>query len=322
LNESDLLLDVGGITFSDGREKYLPFNILSIWPAMILGVPVIKLAQAVGPFHNPWNRFNAKLFLMPCKHVFARGEKTAEFLEDLGYPKERTDTVADVAFLYSPDFSLSHENDERVKELIQKIKSCGKEIVVFTPSILVETQSTKMGLDYAGKFFDVIKDLGTEKYHYVFIPNATREGSEETHNNDLLTLERMRSQAEQGVLPADMRSAVEWVTYDINTFSIRAIIATANVLVTSRYHAMISGLCLAVPTVVIGWGHKYKETMDYFGLGNYSLDFGNDQMHLTEIVRDALAKQAAIHQQILKNEGVVHQKAEIQFDFIKRELSK
>ena len=26
---SDLLLDIGGITFSDGREKYLPFNILT-----------------------------------------------------------------------------------------------------------------------------------------------------------------------------------------------------------------------------------------------------------------------------------------------------
>ena len=35
LAESDVLLDIGGITFSDGREKYLPFNILSIWPAML-----------------------------------------------------------------------------------------------------------------------------------------------------------------------------------------------------------------------------------------------------------------------------------------------
>jgi len=55
LSTSDLLLDIGGITFSDGREKFLPFNILTIWPAMILNVPVIKMAQAVGPFKHPIN---------------------------------------------------------------------------------------------------------------------------------------------------------------------------------------------------------------------------------------------------------------------------
>jgi len=322
LNESDLLLDVGGITFSDGREKYLPFNILSIWPAMIMGVPVVKLAQAVGPFQHFLNRINAKLFLMPCRHIFARGEKSAQFLEDLGYPKEKTDTVADVAFLYSPEFSLSNENETRVADLLKKIKTTRKQIVVFSPSILVETQSTKLNLDYFGKFFDVVKSLGTQRYHFIVIPNATREGSEKTHNNDLLALERMRAQAASGALPAGALEAIEWVNYDVNTASIRAIISVANVLVTSRFHAMISGLSLAVPTVVIGWGHKYKETMDYFGLGKYSLDFGDSQMDLTAVVREALEKQVAIHRQIAQNIGAVKDKSEMQFAFIKRELSK
>ena len=322
LDESDLLLDVGGITFSDGREKYLPFNILTIWPAMIMNVPVIKLAQAVGPFHHFVNRISAKLFLMPCRHIFARGEKTADFLKELGYPREQTDIVADVAFLYAQSFSLSHENEERVADLLKRIKNTKKQIVVFTPSILVENQSTKLGLDYSGKFFEVIKDLGTDNYHFVFMPNATREGSEKTHNNDLLTIERMRTAAENGALPAEMLEAVDWINYDINTSSIRTIVSTANILVTSRYHAMISGLCLAVPTVVIGWGHKYKETMDYFGLGEYSLDFGNSQINLTEIVKGALEQQETIHKQIKRNIEKVNKKAEIQFDFIQRELSK
>ncbi|MEW6651600.1 MAG: hypothetical protein AB1453_15600, partial [Chloroflexota bacterium] len=72
---------------------------------------------------------------------------------------------------------------------------------------------------------------------------------------------------------------------------------------------------------VIGWGHKYKETMDYFGLGKYSLDFGDSQMDLTAIVRDALENQNAIHKQILLNVETVNRKAQIQFSFIKQELS-
>ena len=143
-----MLLDIGGITFSDGREKYLPFNILSIWPAMLLGVPVVKLAQAVGPFNDPLNRFLAKIFLFRCAHIFARGEKTAEFLRQFNYPSEKFDTVADIAFLYEPEFSLSTENEDRVSSLIQRMEAAkkqGKKIVVFSPSILVESESRKHG---------------------------------------------------------------------------------------------------------------------------------------------------------------------------------
>jgi polysaccharide pyruvyl transferase WcaK-like protein len=321
LDESDMLLDIGGITFSDGRGKYLPFNILTIWPAMILGVPVVKLAQAVGPFHQFFNRLSAKLFMKKCRHIFARGEKTAEFLKDLDYPTEKTDLVADVAFLYQPEFSLSEENEERVAALLKKIKETRKPVVVFSPSILVNIQSAKKGLDYAAKFYELINRLGADRYQFVFIPNASREGSDKKHNNDLLTLVEMRTRAENGALDAQANSSIDWVDYDINTASIRAIISNADVLVTSRYHAMISGLCLAVPTVVIGWGHKYKETMAYFDLERYSLDFGDATTDLPAVVQAALDNKSEIHQQIEKNLDKVKQKSEIQFSFLKKELS-
>jgi hypothetical protein len=84
---------------------------------------------------------------------------------------------------------------------------------------------------------------------------------------------------------------------------------------------MISGLCLAVPTVVIGWGHKYKETMAYFDLGQYSLDFGSTAMDLPGIVQTALDHKKEIHLQIAKNLENVKQKSGIQFTFLKEELS-
>jgi hypothetical protein len=192
---------------------------------------------------------------------------------------------------------------------------------VLSPSILVETQSAKKGLDYADKFFDVIKRVDLKKYHFIFMPNATREGSEETHNNDLLTLERMRAQAQSGGLPAEALAAVDWVLFDVNTASVRDIISRADVLVTSRYHAMISGLSLAVPTVVIGWSHKYKETMDYFGLGKYAMDFGSPDMDLPEVVKQALTDRDKIYKQIGKNLDAVKQRSMIQFTYIKKVLA-
>ena len=321
LDESDMLLDIGGITFSDGRGKYLPFNILTIWPAMILGVPVVKTGAGCWAFSPVFQSPERQTFYEEVPIYFRAGEKTAEFLKDLDYPEEKTALVADVAFLYQPEFSLSEENEERVAALLKKIKEIRKPVVVFSPSILVNTQSVKRGLDYAAKFYELINRLGADRYHFVFIPNASREGSDKKHNNDLLTLVEMRTRAENGALDMQANSSIDWVDYDINTASIRAIISNADVLVTSRYHAMISGLCLAVPTVVIGWGHKYKETMAYFDLERYSLDFGDATADFSAVVQAALDNGTEIHQQIEKNLGKIKQKSAIQFSFLKEELS-
>ena len=321
---SDVLLDIGGITFSDGREKYLPFNILSIWPAMLLGVPVVKLAQAVGPFKGLLNRVVARIFLFKCAHIFARGEKTAEFLQQFDYPVEKFDTVADIAFLYEPEFSLSTENETRVTALIQrleKLKEQGKKIVLFSPSILVESESRKRGMDYTGRFLDAVRTLGPEDYHYVFMPNATREGSEKKHNNDLLTLANMKTAWEVAQVEDSLTADAEWVDYDINTSAIRRIISQADVLVTSRYHAMISGLALEVPTVVIGWGHKYKETMAYFGLEDYSLDFGSGQDELAAIISKVLQDPKEVKKKIHNNLPRVRLLSKKQFDYLVRVLS-
>ena len=324
LAESNALLDIGGITFSDGREKYLPFNILSIWPAMMLGVPVVKMAQAVGPVNKPLNRSLAKLFLFRCDHIFARGEKTAEFLRQFNFPKDKFDTVADIAFLYQPDYSLSKENEDRVNVLISRlgsVKRQGKNIIVFSPSILVERESQRKGLDYAGRFLDLIKTLGFRDFQYVFMPNATREGSDKAHNNDLLTIARMKSAWEVAQIQDQLLADIDWVEYDINTASIRRIISQADVLVTSRYHAMISGLSLEIPTVVIGWGHKYKETMVYFDLEEYSLDFGGGEPDLPAIITGILENPKAVKDKIRKNQIKVRSLAEKQFDYLTRVLA-
>jgi len=320
LSKSDVLLDIGGITFSDGREKFLPFNILTICPAMLLGVPVVKMAQAVGPFRKPLNRFFAKIFLMRCKYIFARGEKTEAYLKNLKFPKEKSTTAADIAFLYEPKFSLNCENEDMVNTLVgklKKVREAGKSIVIFSPSVLVEKQSRQMGLDYLGGFLDAITTLGAAAHHFVVIPNATREGSEKNHNNDLLAITAMKNRAAEGSFS---KESIDWVDYDVNTASIRRIIQQADVLVTSRYHAMIAGLCLSVPTLVIGWSHKYRETMVYFGIAESALDFSSDDVHTAALVVDMLSKKQDVKAKIKNSLPAVRRMSQQQFDYITQVL--
>ena len=320
LHDSDVLLDIGGITFSDGREKFLPFNMLSIWPAMLLGVPVVKMAQALGPFKHRLNRTCAKFLLPRCKHIFARGEQTLIHMQELGLPKELYEPAPDIAFIYKPEYSLSEENEEKVHslmELINQKKRFGKQVIVFSPSVLVEKESRKQSLDYAQRFLEIIQTLPADRFFYVFMPNATRSGVEKAHNNDLLTIQNIRKQAESGAFDQDTFKNIDWIDYDINTAAIRSIISAADALVTSRYHAMISGLCLGVPTIVMGWGHKYLETMQFFDLQDYSLDFGKDSARLSEMVKKALKESESIRTRIVSKQTIVQQSSERPFLWIR-----
>ena len=65
LADSDVLLDQGGITFTDGREKFLLYNVASILPALNTGTPVFKCAQAIGPFENPIKNQQASEIFLP-----------------------------------------------------------------------------------------------------------------------------------------------------------------------------------------------------------------------------------------------------------------
>lgn len=324
LDDSDMLLDIGGITFSDGREKYLPFNILTILPGMLLGTPVYKLAQAMGPFDHRLNHFVSKRILKKCAYIFARGEKTAEFLQDLGLGEEKVTTVTDIAFLYKPLYSLSVENEPEAFGILQSIaahKKDGKKIVVCSPSVLVDKQSAKYGKDYSGMFLDLYKSLDADKYTLVFIPNASRQGSQGLHNNDLVVIEKIRERIKESDSSYEEEHPIFYVDFDINTEWVRNIIQVGDVLITSRFHAMISGLALKVPTIVVGWGHKYREIMDYFDMGDFSVSFQEFEDELISLIKSTNRKRKSISEKFDRYLPEVVQMAEKQFTYLLEDLN-
>ncbi len=321
--DSDFLLDIGGITFSDGREKFLPFNILTIWPAMILGVPVVKLAQALGPFDHHLNRIPAKFFLSRCKKVFVRGEQSYQFVRNLGLVEEKTEPAADIAFLFTKPFSLSTENHSRVQSALSQIhrrKNEGKRMIVLSPSILVDTKLQKKGVDYADIFLSAMRQLKNKDYFFVFLPNSTREASLKKHNNDILLIEKMRDIVNHQEINLDICGKVDWIDYDINTASIREIVKHAYVLVTSRYHAMISGLALSIPTIVIGWGHKYHETMRPFGLSEFVMDVSDSNFDLVKNITFIEQHYVSIQNKMKTTLPHIQNQAEIQFQYLDRKI--
>ncbi|MET0090098.1 MAG: polysaccharide pyruvyl transferase family protein [Candidatus Thiodiazotropha sp.] len=315
LDSSDVLLDLAGVSFIDGREKFLPFNILTLAPAMILGTPVVKLSQALGPFNNRLNRLAARATLRFCRQVFARGEGTFEHLQALKLDCVFPAPVADVAFLHRPEFSLTNENPEALARLSAQLEAESKPLIGLCPSSVLAAKSLKHDQGYSESLTALCEQLLDQGYAVLLFPNATRGASgERLRNNDLPVI---RGIAQAVKARPDTGSALYAVDCDINTNGIKQLMGHCRVVMVSRFHAMIAALSACQPVIVLGWSHKYREVMERFALGDRVFDF--KQAELPAIL-DAIHSMAedpdAVKQQLAQYHPGVLDSSRRQFDYL------
>jgi colanic acid/amylovoran biosynthesis protein len=310
------LFDVSGISFHDGRLAVVAYNLLCLWPALLLGVPVVRLSQAMGPFRNPVNRFLARQVMRHCAHSFVRGRLTAAMVERLDVPAERWTVAGDVAFAYRPSYRITHENEDRVvvlSEELTAVRDEGISIVAVVPSSLVMQKMAAAGGDYVTLLHKLVLHLQSRGKHVLVLPNATRAGEDSLRNNDLITVEALRERARGPGSGIDLR-AIHHAAFDVDTASIRQLIEPCELLITSRFHAMVAGLSLCVPTVVMGWSHKYEEVLEMFGCEDDAVGFDSADRELLPLVDRALEQRAARHEQLRERLATVVASAESQFD--------
>lgn len=272
---SEALVDLAGVAFIDGREKFLPYNVLTLLPAILLGVPVVKMPQAMGPFRSRWNRLAAGFTLPSCRKIWARGDGTYANLEQSGIKGLHFGLGDDVAFNYTPAWSLSQERPASFGRLVDGIAASRtdyKGVIGLCPSSVVAASATRTGVPYEPVMVDLVTGLACEGFMVVMFPNATRQISgDKGRNNDLPLIRRIRAGVKDAGMVLD--AAVRIVDADINTASIKELISMLDVALVSRFHAMVGALSLGIPVTVLGWSHKYLEVMARFGLESQVLDY-------------------------------------------------
>ncbi len=264
LNEANCLVDLAGVSFIDGREIFLAFNILTIAPAILLGVPVVKFAQAMGPFDSAINRIAGRTVLSRCAHIFARGDATQRHLQKLGLPAAKWSRSTDVAFLMSDADALTDGGLARAREVLRAIEGLKRtcvSVIGICPSSVV---AAKRAGEYERSLAALTQRLLSQGCAVVLLPNATRaDRMDKRFNNDLPVIQSILQLVE-----ASDGARLLAVNFDIHATEIRSIIAACDLLVTSRFHAMIFALSVATPPLVVGWSHKYEEVMEDFGLAS------------------------------------------------------
>lgn len=275
LVSSAALVDLAGVSFIAGREKFLPYNALTLLPAMLVGTPVVKMPQALGPFRGTINRLTAALVLPRCRMIWARGEGTFSNLEKSGFTRMKFERGNDVAFNFVPSYSLSNERPEAYDRVMGELAACRaafKGVIGLCPSSVVAVTARRTGVPYESVMVELVEGLVNEGFLVVLFPNATRdESGEKERNNDLPLMRRIRENCIAGS-PTSAESILSF-DMDINTACIKGVIDVLDVALVSRFHAMIGALSQAVPVTVLGWSHKYAEVMALFGLEALVLDY-------------------------------------------------
>ena len=259
LTRSDLIIDMAGISFVDGREKYLPFNIACVLTPILLKKKILKYSQALGPFKNPVNRFCAKQILPKINCVVARGDTTMQHLAEIGLTN--VDLAADAAFSLNIDTKAFAASEEYIREDFYE-----KKIVGISPSSVIESYCKRNDINYPRIMADFIDHLTDRGYNVLLIPHSIRKDTSKRKNNDLIVSREIQE------LVQDKHSCI-LIADELGAEELRAIIGRCDYFIASRFHAMVSALAMKVPTLVCGWSHKYIEVLKMFQLEDYAFDY-------------------------------------------------
>jgi polysaccharide pyruvyl transferase WcaK-like protein len=308
LAEADVVLEQGGITFADGRIKYLIFNIATILPAIFMEKKIVKCAQALGPFETFINRTVAKIFLPMMELIVARGAKTADHLQELGLDN----------YVEGADYAFALEITDEIKKQMQDTEyprffKDDKKVVGISPSVVVKKKCDKSGIDYVKITANFINWLVEDKdYRVALIPHSVRLDTEKTHNNDL----PLSKQIVNNINQKD-REDVLFIDTDLDSQSLRYLIGKCDLYVASRFHSMVSSLTMGVPTGVIGWSHKYKEVLDMFGVKKYAISSVNlDNESIKSLFNKVEKDSAGIKKLLEKNYPEIKQLARKHVEWI------
>lgn len=298
LVQADVLLDLSGISFVDGRTATLVYNVCCILPAFFVKTQVLKMSQALGPFRKFPNRLFAKALLPRVNTVYSRGKSTSENLKDLGLTNWKP--AADLAFLLGEESGTAHFD--------ASLPDCNGLTIGVSPSQVLSKYCSKVGVKYIESLAVVLNSVAkTSDARIVILAHSNLGANVVSRNNDYQVCSKLFELCE--------KNSTTLILEDKSPAELRHIIRKCDVFLASRFHSMISALCTETPTLVTSWSHKYREVMEEFEAEQWILNAEDiSEISLTKLLNHLILNREVIARKIRENLPAVKASAQIQID--------
>jgi polysaccharide pyruvyl transferase WcaK-like protein len=164
---------------------------------------------------------------------------------------------------------------------------------------------------------ELVDRLAEHGHRVVVLAHSAQDGRTANHMNDLPLCREIASRVAR-------QESLVLLDEDLLPTQLRAVIARADVLVTSRFHAMIAALAEHVPPVVVGWSHKYAEVLEPFELASTAISY--EELTSVDVVLErtlaALQDRGEVVARIAKALPQVQEQALVSFEVLAEELAR
>jgi colanic acid/amylovoran biosynthesis protein len=211
----------------------------------ILHKPVVKYTSSLGPFDLKWSRIFARLYFGYFTDlILARDEASFHEIEKLRI-KTPVLLVPDTAFLLP---ACESKESERYATL-------GGTIPLIGVSVSYQARNrAPASVDYIEIMADFVNYLIAKHHvHIVLIPNELTGG----RDDDRLVAESILARVKSD--HCDVLNTEELLAQEM-----KGLISRCEVIVAARYHTIIAALSLGIPTLAVGWHHKYAGVLRLF----------------------------------------------------------
>ncbi|MEX0779780.1 MAG: polysaccharide pyruvyl transferase family protein [Balneolales bacterium] len=244
--EVDVILDASGFAYGDywGMKKMRRRILRDIDVVKNRGGKVILLPQAFGPFNNKALKRGMNKIIKNADLIYARDPVSYTYLREIN-DKE--------SVKLAPDFTSLME---------VPLKSSKKGVAIIPNHKMIANASPDNVGNYLNFLTELIQLLQNEQQDVFFL---IHEG-----NDDYQLAEQVNSMLAKEVA----------IWKSDNPLAIKQRIGNSRLVITSRYHGLMSALFQSVPVFATSWSHKYEMVLKEYEMDDHLID-PNDSSKMT-----------------------------------------
>ncbi|TKJ34790.1 MAG: hypothetical protein CEE38_16655 [Planctomycetes bacterium B3_Pla] len=271
--ECAAVLDVSGYAYADRFGTY-PMRLTEklVSDCNTDGAPYVFMPQAWGPFTGSFSRQAIRHVAERSVLLYARDRTSFESLRGIpNIPPEKLELAPDIVLNFEP-----RENRETLEPLERGgLLPGNRRRVGICPNIRIYHATQREGVGRSNPYVRWLVELCRR-----FLVETDVELVLFPHE---MSLSRWRRDDRYvcrlvGRAVGDDRR-IKCFSQHCSADTLKLLIRELDFLIGSRFHSIIAALSLHVPTVAVGWSHKYKEVLNDAGVGELAFSY--------EAMRDA-----------------------------------
>jgi colanic acid/amylovoran biosynthesis protein len=228
-----LVLDASGFAYTD-QWRIFQIELLKrkVMQCKKTGRKIILLPQAFGPFEKEANRTKLKQILPQIDWIFVRDKISYQHISDLGMD------LSNISM--APDFT------NLVKGQVPPYFNASKHQICVIPNYrMVDMTSLDVGNQYKQFLIKVLEILIEKNYHPFILIHEKKA-------DDVQFIQQLITQLDKEIP----------MIIEDDPLYIKGILTHCHLVISSRFHGLISALSHGVPSIATSWSHKYHTLLE------------------------------------------------------------